>query len=94
MREQALTVSTLSLAVSVIGGWIWATSYFMTRADAEAAHLEVKNQIRRAYLELKIDAGNTELAFLERGGVTPDERRQYDLQKMLVERMSSQLMEL
>jgi len=94
VKEQVLTASTISLAVSVIGGWLWATSYFMVRSDADAFHVDIRKDVRRAYLELKIDAANTELTFLEREGVAPEEQREYDLQKLLVERMAAQLMEL
>lgn len=94
MKEQVLTASTISLAVSVIGGWLWATSYFMVRSDADAQHEQFSKDIKHTYLELKIDAANTELTFLERDGVKPEEQRQYDLQKMLVERMTAQMMEL
>ncbi len=73
---------------------MWVSAYFMTRTDADAAHLGFKHDIRETYLELKIDSANGELAFIERGGIEPDETRKYDLLKFSVERMTQTLMEL
>ena len=94
MADKALTFGTISLAVSIIGGWIWATTFFMTRADADEAHLSFARSIRIQYLELKIDQHNTELAFIEQAGIATVEQRQYDLLKFSVERMTQQLLEM
>jgi len=95
VKEQVLTASTISLAVSVIGGWLWATSYFMTRADGDAVHDELVVDIKRSYLELKIDQATTEIVFLERNeNMDAGQERQYELLKFSIERMTEQLMEL
>ncbi len=93
-KPDVITMSTITLAVSVIGGWIFAGEFFMTRDDADIAHSGFKHDIRETYLELKIDSANGELAFIEKDGVIPDEQRKYDLLKFSVERMTLTLMEL
>ena len=93
-KPDVVTMSTISLAVTVVGGWIWATSYFMVRADADGVHSDMVKTIRTQYLELKIDQANTELVFIEQAGVAVTEERQYDLLKFSVERMTQQLLEL
>jgi hypothetical protein len=89
-----LTTGTISLAITIIGGWLWVTSYFVTQADADAIHADAKHDLRETYLELKIDQANGTMAFIEQAGISDDERREYDLQKFSVERMTQQLMEL
>ena len=93
-KPDVITMSTISLAVAVISGWLFATQYFMTRSDADTAHLGFKHDIRETYLELKIDSANGELAFIERGGIEENEQRKYELLKFSVERMTLSLMEL
>jgi len=94
MPDKALTAGTISLVATIIVGWLWVDSYFMSRAEANTAHAGFKADIRETYLELKIDGANSELAFIERGGVAEEERRRYDLLKFGVERMSQSLMDL
>lgn len=93
-KPDVITMSTITLAVTVIGGWIFAGEFFMTRADADLAHLGFKYDIRETYLELKIDSANTEMSFIEQGGVLTEEKRKYDLLKFSVERMTQSLMEM
>jgi hypothetical protein len=93
-KPDAITVSTITLAISVVGGWIWATTFFMVRADADDMHEKFKKDIRKAYLELKIDQHTTEMVFIEQAGIANEELRDYDLLKFSVERMTGQLMEL
>lgn len=95
MKEQVLTASTISLAVSVVGGWLWATSYFMVRADADKEHARFSREIKLSYLELKIDQATSELVFLERNAeLDTGQQRRHDLLKFSIERMTAQLMEL
>ena len=105
MADKALTAGTISLAVTIIGGWLWATTYFMVRADADDFHesisvaleeavKELKKSDRTSYLELKIDQSNTEMAFIEQAGIADVELRQYELLKFSVERMTHALLEL
>ena len=94
MADNALTVGTISLVATILGGWLWVDSYFITRAEADTAHTGFKTEIRETYLELKIDGANSEMAFIERDGVKDEERRRYDLLKFGVERMSQSLMDL
>jgi len=93
-KPDVLTMSTISLAVMVVSGFLWAQAYFMTRADADAAHASFKYDMRSVYLELKIDSANTEMSFIEQSGVGTDEKRKYDLLKFSVERMTQALMGL
>jgi hypothetical protein len=90
----ALTTGTISLAVTIIGGWMWVTTFFMTRTDADIIHESTKHDLRETYLELKIDSANTEMAFIERSGVQTEDERKYDLLKFSVQRMTQQLMDL
>ena len=89
-----LTTGTLSLAVTIIGGWMWVTSFFVTQDSADLAHAAFTQDIRTTYLELKIDNANGELAFIEQGGIRDEDKREYDLLKFSVERMTQSLMEL
>ena len=93
-KPQPITFATVSLVITIVGGWLWATTYFMTRADADVAHTAAEDSIRTTYLELKIDQHNTELAFIEQGGVADTEKRQYDLLNFSVQRMTQQLMDI
>ena len=90
----AITTGTISLAVTIVGGWMWVTTFFMTRADADVIHAASKHDLRETYLELKIDQANTEMAFIEQGGVETAETRGYELLKFSVQRMTQQLMDL
>jgi hypothetical protein len=89
-----ITTTTISLAITIIGGWMWVTTFFMTRADADSIHAAGRNDLRETYLELKIDQANTEMAFIEQGGVQTEETRGYELLKFSVQRMTQQLMDL
>jgi hypothetical protein len=89
-----ITTGTISLAITIVGGWLWVTSYFVTQADADAVHATTKHDLRETYLELKSDQANTEMAFIEQNGVNDTEKRRYELLKFSVERMTQQLMEL
>ncbi len=104
-KPDVLTMSTISLAVMVVSGFLWAQTYFMTRVDADAVHdtynkaltnavIELKKSDKVSYLELKIDQYNGNMAFIERGGVQSEEQRQYDLMKFSVERMTQTLMSM
>jgi hypothetical protein len=93
-RPDVVTMSTISLAVTVVGGWIWATTYFMVRNDADIVHDGLVRDIRAQYLELKIDSAQTELVFIEADGVQAGELRNYELLKFSVQRMTEQLMDL
>ena len=91
--SDAITPATITFVVTIIGSWIWATTYFMVRADADETHAAFSTDIRTQYLELKIDQYNTELVFIEQDGISDVERRRFDLLKFGVERMSQQLYE-
>ncbi len=93
-KPDVLTMSTISLAVMVVSGFLWAQAYFMTRSDADVAHASFKYDMRSVYLELKIDGANGELSFIEKDGIIPEEQRKYDLLKFSVERMTQLLMGL
>ncbi len=93
-KPDVLTMSTISLAVMVVSGFLWAQAYFMTRVDADNAHADFKHDIRSTYLELKIDSANGELSFIEKDGILAEEQRKYDLLKFSVERMTQLLMGL
>jgi division protein CdvB (Snf7/Vps24/ESCRT-III family) len=93
-------IATLSTIASIILGWLWVESHFVTNKEAAAVHTELaradenlKKVVTEATLELKIDDANTMLAFIERGGVEPDEQRQYDLLQHTVKAMTTKLME-
>ena len=105
MADRALTVGTVTLAASIVLSWLWFENHFMVHADADAIHTEIKSALanavielkksdRIAYLELKIDQSNTEMAFIEQAGVDVEETRQYELLKFSVQRMTQQLMEI
>jgi hypothetical protein len=94
MKPDVLTMSTVSLAVSVVLGWLWIETHFVTQAAADATHDGFTKDIRTQYLELKIDQFNTELAFIEQAGVANEETRRYELLKFGVQRMTQQLLEL
>jgi hypothetical protein len=105
MADRALTVGTVTLAASIVLSWLWFENHFMVQVDADAIHietkaaldaavLELKKSVRISYLELKIDQSNTEMAFIEQGGVDVAETRQYELLKFSVQRMTQQLMEI
>jgi hypothetical protein len=93
-KSQVITVGAISTAITIVGGWMWVTSFFMTQADADAVHGTFKHDLRETYLELKIDQANTEMAFIERAGIANEELRAYELLKFSVTRMTDQLMEL
>jgi len=104
-KPAAITPATVTFAVTDIGSWLWATTYFMVRSDADTAHelissalsqavLELKKSDRTSYLELKIDQSNTEMAFIEQAGIADVELRQYELLKFSVERMTAALLKL
>jgi hypothetical protein len=90
----AITTGTISLAITIVGGWMWVTTFFMTRSDADIVHAASKHDLRETYLELKIDQANTTMAFIEQDGVATEETREYELFKFSVQRMTQQLMEL
>jgi hypothetical protein len=94
MADKVLTVGAVSGAITVIGGWMWVTAYFVTQADADSAHGMFKHDLRETYLELKIDQANTEMAFIEQAGIAVAEERAHSLLKFSVERMTQQLLEL
>jgi hypothetical protein len=102
---QPVTYATITLVVSIVGGWIWANNHFMVRSDADVFHVEFAEAadvlhaefaatVRKTYLELKIDQHNGTMAFIEDSGIDESERREYDLLKFGVERMTDQLLEL
>ncbi len=93
-KTDVLTMSTISLVVMVVSGFLWAQTYFMTRTDADTAHTSFKYDIRSVYLEVKIDIANGDMEFIEKGGILPEEQRKYDLLKFSVERMTQALMSM
>jgi hypothetical protein len=93
-HAQVITVGAISTAITIVGGWMWVTTFFMTRADGDFAHNAVKHDLRETYLELKIDQANTEMAFIEQAGIAVKEERAHSLLKFSVERMTQQLLEL
>jgi hypothetical protein len=93
-KSQVITVGAISTAITIVGGWMWVTTFFMTRTDADAIHGSFKHDLRETYLELKIDQANTEMVFIEQAGIANEELRAYDLLKFSVTRMTQQLMEL
>lgn len=93
-HAKAVTFSTVSFAVTIVGAWIWITNFVMLQSDADAAHAGLVQDIRTTYLELKIDAANGDMAFIEQNGIDQTEQREYDLLKFSVERMTASLMDL
>jgi len=90
----ALTTGTVSLAVTIVVGWLWVTAYFVTQDQADDIHFRLANDIKETYYEVKIDAANAELTFIELEGVKPEEQRQYDLRSFEVQFMTKKLAEL
>lgn len=94
MSGAAVTTGTISLAVTIVGGWLWVSSYFVTQTDADTIHASLAREISKTYYEVKIASANAELAFIEKGGVEEGERRTYELRKFEVQFMTTKLNEL
>ena len=94
IQATAITAGTVTAAVPIVGAWLWIEAHFIPRAEADKLHAALGAQIQEIYIDSKIDAANTEMDFIEQGGVDLEERRKYDLLKFSVERLTGQLLEL
>ena len=91
LRE--LSVPAQLVAV-IIAGWLWATTYFYTRADADFAHQSMETMIERGQLNFEIGKVNTEMAFIEAGGIDGVEQRDYNLLMFQLEHHTKRLLVL
>jgi hypothetical protein len=53
MPTAALTTGTVSLVITIVGGWLWVTTFFMTAEQAETEHqalgIEIADVRQQAY---------------------------------------------
>jgi len=82
------------LIAVIIGGWLWATTYFYTRIDADFAHQSMANMIERGQLNFEIGKVNTEMAFIESDGIEESEQRDYSLLMFQLEHHTKRLLVL
>jgi hypothetical protein len=92
-----ITTGTVSLVITIVGGWLWVSTYFITRVEANDAHEAAQHSISETLLEMRIDQANTEMLFMEQEGLenlNDDDQRDYDLLKFKVQRMTQQQIDM
>lgn len=88
----------VTLAASIIGGWLWVTNFFVTHEAAEQIHAQylerkeadevylTRKAWELAYIEMQLTLTNSELRYWEGvAKMTPADTRQYDLLKISAE---------
>jgi hypothetical protein len=77
---KAITHSTLALAITIVGGWLWVTTYFVTQERADAVHELINRRTTEIYLDMTVRNAQRELEILDAKGVlTPADIRRYEL---------------
>lgn len=82
------------ICVAIIAGWMWVSTFFYTRTDAEAAHDSMERLIERGNLNFEIGKVNAEMDFIEQDGVDANELRDYKLLEFQLEHHTKRLLVL
>ncbi len=93
-----LTLKNLSYPVQIvgvlIGGWLWVTTFFMTRVDANEAHEHIGKSVERVTILWEIAEVNSDLDFIEKDGITNAEKRDHERLKFKLEFLIKKSLEL
>ena len=84
-----LTLKNLSYPVQIvgvlIGGWLWVTTFFMTRVDANEAHEHIGKSVERVTILWEIAEVHSDLDFIEKDGISKEEKRDHERLKFKLE---------
>ncbi len=93
-----LTLKNLSYPVQIvgvlIGGWLWVTTFFMTRVDAMEAHEHMSRSTEILSVLWEIAEVNNDLDFIEKDGITAAEKRDHEKLKFKLEFLLKKSLEL